>query len=145
MKFLFSSPSGPEVGLLKSLLDEAGIACEVRNESTSSILPGAQFQAEVWVTSDDDYARACEIRDSWHQNAPGDSSANPHLIEIEKSNAFLRLFSGALFLAAALVLAWLFATVGQWGHLTLVVILLGIPGTALFWSAVAAPHRRKRK
>ena len=64
MKLLFSSPHSPEVGLLKDLLAQAGIPCEVRNENLYSNFPGVPFQPEIWVLNDDDYPRACEIRDS---------------------------------------------------------------------------------
>ena len=64
MKMLFSSPSAPEVGLLKSLLDDAQIASEIRNESTYPNFPEAAFQPEIWVLNDEDYAEACEVRDA---------------------------------------------------------------------------------
>ena len=64
MKLLFSSPHSPEVGLLKDLLAQAGIPCEVRNENLYSNFPGVPFQPEIWVLHDDDYPRACEIRNS---------------------------------------------------------------------------------
>jgi hypothetical protein len=63
MKMLFTSSHSPEVGLLKSRLDEAGIPCELRNENTSSNFPGSAFQAELWILNDADYQRAAEIRD----------------------------------------------------------------------------------
>jgi len=54
----------PELGLLKSLLDEVGIACEIRNEASYPNFPGAAFQPEIWVVEEKDYAKACEIRDA---------------------------------------------------------------------------------
>ena len=51
MKMLFSSQIAPEVGPLKGLLDDEGIACEVRNESSSANFPGAAFQPELLVVS----------------------------------------------------------------------------------------------
>ena len=68
---VYSSLSGPKIGLLRGLLEEAGIACEVRNESISTILPGAAFQPEVWILNEDDYGRACEVRDAWRQSPTG--------------------------------------------------------------------------
>src|SRR2546425_957329 len=93
MKFLYSSPSEPEVGLLKSLLEEAGIACEIRNESTHSNLPGAAFQPEIWVASDDDYPAACQVRDTWRPSAP---------LRPQESSTGLRVWTGLslLFVAA---------------------------------------------
>ena len=70
MKLLFSSQSAPEVGLLRGLLEEVGISCEVRNETVYAILPGAAFQPEIWVLNDADWERACEIRDGWRQSFP---------------------------------------------------------------------------
>ena len=64
MKMLFSSPQSPEVGLLKDLLDKAGIPCEVRNENAYSNFPGAAFYPELWILNDDDFAKASEIRDT---------------------------------------------------------------------------------
>lgn len=74
MRMLFSSQTAPEVGLLKGLLEEAGIPCEVRNEATYANLPGAAFQPEIWVLNDTDYERACEVRDRWQQSFPAQVS-----------------------------------------------------------------------
>ncbi len=72
MKMLFSSPQGPVVGLLKNLLDKAGIPCEVRNENAYSNFPGAVFYPELWILNDDDFSKASEIRDTLR----GSSSEN---------------------------------------------------------------------
>src|SRR6266478_2858009 len=64
MKLLFSSPQSPEVTLLKDVLDQAGVPCEVRNENLYSNFPSTAFQPEIWVLNDDDYPKACEVRDS---------------------------------------------------------------------------------
>jgi hypothetical protein len=79
MKLLFSSPSPPEVGLLKTLLDEAGIPCEIRNDTIYQNLPGAAFQPELWVLNEKDYPAACEICDAWRESVvveaePADSN-----------------------------------------------------------------------
>ena len=71
MKLLFTSANNPEVGLLKDLLDQAGILSEVRNENLYSNFPGAPFQPELWVLNDDDYPKACEIRDTNSGPSPG--------------------------------------------------------------------------
>lgn len=65
---VYSSPSTVEVELLRGLLEQAGIACEVRNESIYPNLPGAAFQPELWILNDDDYGKACEVRDAWRQS-----------------------------------------------------------------------------
>ena len=74
---VYSSLSAPEVGLLRGLLEQAGIACEVRNENIFATLPGAAFQPEVWILNDDDYSRACEVRDAWRQPLPEQASCPP--------------------------------------------------------------------
>jgi hypothetical protein len=61
MKEVFSSPDSAQVGLAKSRLDAAGIACEVRNEAVSQAMPGMPFTAELWVLSDEDYEDARKL------------------------------------------------------------------------------------
>jgi hypothetical protein len=49
---------------LKSLLEEAGIPCMIRNEYLSSALSElapADSSPEVWIMNDEDYPRAREI------------------------------------------------------------------------------------
>ena len=58
MKQIFSSPDNAQVGLAKSRLDAAGIACEVRNDAVSQAMPGMPFAAELWVLRDEDYEDA---------------------------------------------------------------------------------------
>jgi hypothetical protein len=74
VKLIFSSPIAPEAGLLKSLLDEARIPSEIRNENVHPILPGAAFQPEIWVLNDEDYAQACRVRDAWQESASSEAS-----------------------------------------------------------------------
>lgn len=138
MKMLFSSPSGSEVGLLKGLLDEAGVACEIRNESTYSNLPAAPFQPEIWVVNDEDYTKACEVRNVCHRSlspeAPQQSAAG---CRWPRGNAVLCAFTGVLLLAAAALLALQFVQTGDWGRFTFDLVLFGLPGTALLWSGAA--------
>jgi hypothetical protein len=77
MKHLFSSPSAPEVELLKSQLDQAGIAAEIRGEVSYSNFPGAAFQPELWVVQDEDFAEACNLRDSWLMPGSSRESRGP--------------------------------------------------------------------
>ena len=133
MRFLYSSPSEPEVELLKGLLEEAGIACEIRNESIHPNLPGAAFQAEIWVASDDDYAKACRVRDAWHPPAP----ARP-----QESSAGLRAWVGLLLVLVAAVFGWQTARSSQWGSFAGALILFGSTGTVLLMSAVPGLRRR---
>ena len=58
MKQVFSSPDSAQIGLSRSRLDAAGIACEVRNEAVSQAMPGMPFIAELWVLRDEDYEDA---------------------------------------------------------------------------------------
>ena len=80
MKMLFSSQQGPEVGLLKDLLDKAGIPCDIRDENMYSNLPGAAFQPELWILNDDDYPKASEIRDSFSR--PSSEKHSPWICSI---------------------------------------------------------------
>jgi hypothetical protein len=75
MKKLFASPDSAEVGLVKSLLEEAGIPCEIRNEHLSPALPGAPFYPELWVLNDDDYSRAAELFAAWDRPATSGGAA----------------------------------------------------------------------
>ena len=65
MKMLFTSPEGPEVGLVKGLLDEAGIPCEVRNENSYANFAEGAFMPELWVLDEADFPKAAELRDAW--------------------------------------------------------------------------------
>src|SRR6266851_4414366 len=62
MKLLYSSSDIRGIGLVRSSLDAAGIAYEVRNETMP--YPGASFYPEIWVVEDSALARACELRDA---------------------------------------------------------------------------------
>ncbi|MHC1762963.1 MAG: DUF2007 domain-containing protein [Verrucomicrobiia bacterium] len=63
MKKLFSSPDSAEVELVKNMLANAGVVCEVRNEDVSRTIPAPSFYAELWV-SDEVYPRANEVLQS---------------------------------------------------------------------------------
>ena len=62
MKLLYSTSDIRAVGMVRSSLDEAGIAYDVRNETMP--YPGAIFYPEVWVVEDSEFERACELRDA---------------------------------------------------------------------------------
>jgi hypothetical protein len=146
MKILFSSPSEPEVGLLKSVLDEAGVACEIRNENTHPNLPGAAFQPEIWVVNDEDYAEACEVRDAWRGSRPAESPQQAAGgSESARSNALLYTFTGLLLLAAAVVLASQFAHAGDWRRFTGVLTFFGLVGAVLLWTGVAQLRGQRKK
>ena len=146
MKLLFSSPSEPEVGLLKSVLDEAGIACEMRNENTHPNLPGAAFQPEIWIVNDEDYAEACEVRDAWHRTRPAET---PEQVargsESARGTALVCTFTGFLLLAAAVFLASQFAHVGDWRRFTGILTLFGLVGAVLLWTGLAQLRGWRKK
>jgi hypothetical protein len=57
MKRVFRGRSLPEVGHLKSLLEQAGIGCMIKNEQLSGALgdiPFLECQPELWVLADRD-------------------------------------------------------------------------------------------
>jgi hypothetical protein len=58
MRQVFSSPDSVQVGLAQSILDAAGIACEVRNEGVSQAMWTIPFDTELWVLRDEDYEEA---------------------------------------------------------------------------------------
>lgn len=58
--------------IVKSLLEEAKIACMIRNENLSTALgelPFMECSPEIWIMNDDDYPRAKEIVDAWRNAA----------------------------------------------------------------------------
>lgn len=71
MKMLFASPDGPEVGLLRSALNQAGIPSEIRSENGDSNFPEAPLPPELWIIRDDDFKRAAAVRDDWLKSLPG--------------------------------------------------------------------------
>ena len=74
MKRLFASPDSPQLGLLKSRLETAGIACEIRNEFSSQMIPGVPFESELWVLNDENYAEASELLAAWRDSGPAEGS-----------------------------------------------------------------------
>jgi hypothetical protein len=62
MKLLYCSSDVRAIGVIRSALDEAGIAYEVQNETLP--YPGAIFYPEIWVIEDGEFAKACELRDT---------------------------------------------------------------------------------
>ena len=143
MKMLFSSQNAPEVGLLKGLLEEAGIACEVRNENTYANIPGAAFQPEIWVLNDIDYQRASEVRDAWRQSFPGENSER---VKGESPLALLRFVAFVCFAACAFMIWQGIRANGREGVASIGAgTVLGSIGLVLFVAAgQLRPWRRKR-
>ena len=69
MKRLFTSPDSAEVGLVRSRLETAGIACEIRNEFLSQAMPGIPFDPELWVLDDENYREASELIAAWRSGS----------------------------------------------------------------------------
>ena len=62
MKRLFSSPDAGKLGLIRSVLDEAGIEYEIKNETIP--YPLTLFCPEIWVIEGARFDKACELRDA---------------------------------------------------------------------------------
>ena len=56
--------------MLRSIIEEAGIEFEVRNEVMNAIYPTAPFYPELWIIHDEDFAKAVELREAWHAKPP---------------------------------------------------------------------------
>ncbi len=64
MKKVYTSDDRMMAGHVKSLLEEDGIPCLVKNEALAGAIgeiPPIECWPEVWITDDDDYDRAREI------------------------------------------------------------------------------------
>lgn len=59
---LYSADNIRGIGLVRSALDEAGIAYEIRNETIP--YPSAIFFPEIWVIEDNEFEKARELRDA---------------------------------------------------------------------------------
>ena len=65
MKQVFALTESAELELLKNMLEEAGIQCELRNDQISRALPITPFKIELWVANDDDFPRAQALCQAW--------------------------------------------------------------------------------
>lgn len=73
MKEIFTDIDSARVGMFKSLLEEAGIACFVRNEISGNMLtvvPIPVFYPALCVINDGDYERAEQILNDHQQVMP---------------------------------------------------------------------------
>ncbi len=70
MQLIFTSPNSAEVGLIKSRLEGAGIACEIRNEIASQVMIGSVFDPELWVLADEQFQEARELIQAWQAGPP---------------------------------------------------------------------------
>ena len=60
MKRLVTSTDRAEVDLARSILEVAGIPCEVRQEGFALVFPSSPFAPELWV-DDADYDEAARL------------------------------------------------------------------------------------
>jgi hypothetical protein len=145
MKLLFSSANMPEVGLLKSLLDEAGIASEVRNEGSYPNFPGAAFQPEIWVIDEKDYGKACEIRDA---SQFSQSAGTPlPAFESQKTLRTNRIWAAVtglftLVLAAVCVVGFAHSRAAERAAAA---VVFGCLGTFLIWLALVGWRAQVKK
>ena len=72
MTLIYSSPNSAEIGLLRSRLEGAGIACELRNEVGAQVLIGGEFNPELWVLADEQFQEARELIQAW-KTGPSES------------------------------------------------------------------------
>ncbi len=68
MKLLLRSPDTVEVDLLRSRMDVAGFACEVRNQSIRSSLGPAAIEHELWLLRDEDFPDALQLLRDWQES-----------------------------------------------------------------------------
>jgi hypothetical protein len=64
MKRLMRSSTVSEIGLVRGLLERAGITCLTKNEQLAGALgdiPFLECEPELWIVHDDDLARAKRI------------------------------------------------------------------------------------
>ncbi len=69
MKQVFTSQDSAQVGLMQSVLETAGIACEVRNDMVARMIPAPLFAPQLWIVNDDDQVEAEQVIEAF-QAAP---------------------------------------------------------------------------
>ncbi|MGQ0539842.1 MAG: putative signal transducing protein [Gemmatimonadaceae bacterium] len=62
MQRVLTAPNAPEAHVAAAVLENAGIAAEIRGEHMGGFPPGPASLPSVWV-ADHDYAAACELLD----------------------------------------------------------------------------------
>ncbi|MDB6006415.1 MAG: hypothetical protein JWR15_3402 [Prosthecobacter sp.] len=75
MRDLITSIDSTRLGFFKSILDEAGIACFIRNETTAQLVNifAMPFQPTLCLLNDADYEQASALLRP-HQSSAGSSS-----------------------------------------------------------------------
>jgi len=69
MKRVFTSSEVPELQIIQSMLQQAGLPCQLRSANVLDALGAEPFNAELWVERDADYPRARELFEAWSQPA----------------------------------------------------------------------------
>jgi len=72
MKKIFSSPIVGEIPRLRNMLENAGIACLLRNEVTAGLspdVPMTEGTPELWIQDDDRLAEALQIKADFQSSA----------------------------------------------------------------------------
>jgi len=134
------------VGLLKSLLDEAGVPSEIRNENVHSMFPGASLQPEIWVLHEEDYLEARRICDEWRETANSEVSKPDFESDRQPSRAFAvgSAFCGLCFLGMAVLARSRFRMTGD-AKSAIVAVLLGLIASFFIWLAVTTWTVKKTK
>ena len=73
MKLLFTSADLTAVSHLKNLLENAGIACFINNEVTSTLfggIPQGECMPELWIDDDSRLDEALQIKRDWRAPKP---------------------------------------------------------------------------
>lgn len=71
MREVFASPETATVGLMKSMLEEAGILCFIRNERAfQGEVVAPAFYPTICITDDDRYAEAAALIDEFQKAPP---------------------------------------------------------------------------
>jgi hypothetical protein len=80
--FTFNVGENPQASIVKDLIEDEGIPCEVRSEPLSMAIGDVPFidcGPELWIMNDQDYSKAKEALDAWlaPRNEVRDSWACP--------------------------------------------------------------------
>ena len=70
MEKIYSSPIADEIPQLRTMLEDAGIACTLRNEMSAAQLPVTESTPELWIEDDDRLAEALQIKADFQSAAP---------------------------------------------------------------------------
>jgi len=62
-----------QVGLMQSILNSNGIACEVRNDAVSQVMIGLPFAPELWILRDEDFEKAISLVSEYNRQTPLDA------------------------------------------------------------------------